>query len=131
MGKERRDYWSDCGQVFFLDGFGWGLTPELERIPLGREEDIAKFFQTGELNHNLKPIQKQVLRQIQEFRETGAYGTGEERVDDGTNIGTTDMERAGNNGASRRKPKAVRLLTARKRLPLRPSRTKGKSLSGK
>ncbi|MFC1984723.1 hypothetical protein ACFLU0_01770 [Chloroflexota bacterium] len=48
-----------------------------------------------------------------------------------TNVRATGMGRAGSNGSSRHKPKAIRLLASRKRLPLRPSRTKGKSLSRK
>jgi len=46
-------------------------------------------------------------------------------------VGAADMERAGNDGAFRRHQKAARLPAIRKRLPLRPPRTKNKNLSGK
>ena len=121
--KEHKDYWSDCGQIFFCAGKGYGLTDNLQTICLGNEEDIKKFFETGELNNGLQPIQRIVLTQIREHRKEQGIGTTDTRA--------ADMERAGNNGASRHKPKATRLLTPRKRLPLRPPCTKGKSLSRK
>ena len=121
--KEKPDYWSECDQIFFHYGKGYGLTPELKTICLGNEEDIKRFFDTGELNNELNPTQRQVLNQIQEYRKEQGIGTTDTRA--------ADMERAGDNGATRRKPKAARLLTARKRLPLRPPRTKNKNLSSK
>ena len=121
--KEARDYWSECGQIFFHHGKGYGLTETLETVCLGKEGDIKKFFDTGELNNELNPTQKQVVSGILDYRKEQGIGTTDTRA--------ADMERAGNNGASRRKPKAARLLASRKRLPLRPSRTKGKSLSRK
>ncbi len=118
-----KDYWSDCVLIFFTGGFGWGLTDKLDNICLGKEDDIKKFFKTRELNNKLHPIQREVLNQILDYRKEQGIGTTDTRA--------AGMERAGNNGTSRRKPKAVRLPTPRKRLPLRPSRTKSKSLSGK
>ena len=119
--KAPKDFWSDCGQLFFCDGRGYGLTDTMRTICLGNEDDINKFFETGELKNELDPIQRQVLSEILQYRKEQGIGT--------TNTRAADMERAGNNGASRPKPKATRLPTSRKRLPLRPSRTKGKSLS--
>jgi len=119
--KETKDYWSECGQIFFYSGKGYGLTDTPRTICLGSEEDIKKFFETGELNNELNPIQRQVLREIQEYRREQGIGTSDTRA--------TDMVRTGDNGIAGRKPKATRLLAPRKRLPLRPSRTKGKSLS--
>ena len=118
-----KDYWSDCGQILFTGGFGWGLTDKLNNIYLGNEDDIKKFFETGELNNGLSPTQRQVLNGIQEYRKEQGIGTTDTRA--------AGMERAGNNGASRHKPKAVRLLATRKRLPLRSPRSKAKSLSCK
>ena len=119
--RDVKDYWSDCGQIFFHYSRGYGLTDTLRPICLGCETDIMKYLNTGEVNKNSNPKQLEVLNQIQIFRKEQGIGT--------TNIRTADMERAVNNGSSRRKPKATRLLTARKRLPLRPPRTKNKSLS--
>ncbi len=117
--KEQRDYWSDCVHIYFHYGKGYGVTEKLQNICLGKEEDIKKFFETGELSNELNPSQRQVLNGILDYRKEQGIG----------NIGTTSVEREGNHGASRCKPKATRPFTPRKRLPLRPSRTKGKSLS--
>ena len=119
--KEPKDHWSECGQIFFHYGVGYGSTKELRRITLGSEEDIQVYFETGKLNDQLYPVQKEVLQEILYYRKEQGIGQ--------SIIRTTDMERAGNNGASRHKSKAVRPFTARKRLPLRPPRTKNKSLS--
>ncbi|MFC1847057.1 hypothetical protein ACFLYS_03260 [Chloroflexota bacterium] len=117
--KGPKDYWSECGQVFFHYGVGYGLTREIKSIPLGSKEDIKKYFETGELSSQLQTIQKEVLQEILDYRKEQGIG----------NIRATVMERAGNNGTSGHKPKTTRPLTSRKRLPLRPSRTKSKSLS--
>ena len=121
--KEHKYYCSECGQVFFCDGKGFGLTDTLQAICLGKEDDINKFFETGELNNGFNPTQRQVLMAILEYRKEQGIGTTDTRA--------ADMERAGNNGTFRHKPKATRLPTPRKRLPLCPSRAKGKSLSRK
>ncbi len=112
--KEPKGRWSDCRQIFFEGGEGYGLTATLQTICLGKEDDIKKFFDTGELNNNLKPIQKQVLVEILDYRKEEGYGTAATRAG--------DMERAGNNGTSRHKPKATRSLAFRKRFPLRKVR---------
>ena len=119
--SESKTYWSECGQVFFCDGKGCGLTRNLQNICLGNEADIKHFFETGELNDNLTSTQREVLMAIKEYRE--------EQGIDRQDTGTRSMERAGDNGASWRRPKAARLLKARKRAPLRPPRSKNKSLS--
>lgn len=119
--KEIRNYWSDCGEVFFCGGKVFGLTDTLQTICIGNEDDIRKFFDTGELNNEPNSTQREVLNKILDYRKEQGIGT--------TNARAADMVRTVNNGASRHKPKAVRLFTSRKRLPLRPSRTKGKSLS--
>jgi len=116
-GKEAKDSWNECGQVFFTGGCGYGLMPDLRSICLGKEEDITRFFDTGELNAGLSPLQRQLLGQIQEYRKGEGIGTGE-----------TDMERAGINGAARRNKKAARQSTPRKRLALRSHKSKGKNI---
>ena len=102
---------------------GHGLTKELKNIPLGSEEDIRKYFETGELSDQLQPMQKELLTEILEYRKEQGIGT--------TDIGRTSMERKGNHEASRGKQKAARQLTSRKKFPLRPSREKSKRLSGR
>jgi len=76
VNKEHRDHWSDCGQVFFTGGVGYGLTDQLKTIPLGHETDILEAFKTGELPDYLKLLQRQVLSSILEYRgEVSADGT--------------------------------------------------------
>ena len=116
--KELRDRWSECGQVSFHCGRGYGLTHSLQTICLGSEDDIQKFFETGELSNELTPEQGEVLTRILDYRKENGFGAR-----------TADLERAGNAGASRHKSKATRLPAPRKRLSHRPSRTKSKSLS--
>ena len=120
---DARNYESDCGQIVLCYGKECGQTGTVQTICLGNEDDIEKFLDTGELNNELNPTQRQVLNGILDYRKEQGIGA--------TDTGATGMERAGNNGTSRRYQKATRLLTARKRLPLRPPRTKGKSLSRK
>jgi len=121
--KGSKHYWSDDGQVCFVDGKGYGLTPELRPVCLGEERDILNTLNGGKIKEDLTLPQRQVLASIIEYRTEEGIGQ--------SNVRAADMERAGNNGATRRKPNAARLLTIRKRLPLRPPRTKGKSLSRK
>ena len=121
--KEPKDYRSEDDQIFFHYGKGYGLTENLQSICLGKEEDILDMLNTGVLKDNLTPAQREALTWVIEYRKEQGIGTTDTRA--------ADMERASNNGASRRKPKTARPLTFRKRLPLRPSRTKNKNLSRK
>ncbi len=116
MSDKQRDYWSDCSQVYFLDGYGWGITEKGGRICLGLEEDILRFFETGELNGKFHQKQEEVLLRITEFRKEEEYGE--------STIRTANLVRANNNGGAGANKKAVRLPTARKRLPQCPSNKK-------
>jgi len=118
--KEPKDHWNECGQIFFLDGEGYVLTPELKVILLGSEEDMLMALGARDMRDDLTLLQRRVLIGILEYRKERGIAI--------TDIITTGMERAGNNRATRSKQKATRLLTLRKRLPLRPPRSKGKSL---
>ncbi|MFC1866310.1 hypothetical protein ACFLYB_06325 [Chloroflexota bacterium] len=51
--KKPVDSWSECGQVFFHYRVGYGSTKELKNIPLGSEEDIKNYFETGQLRDKL------------------------------------------------------------------------------
>ena len=109
--------WSDCGQVYFTGGKGFGLTDELQTIDLGSEESIKKFLQAGEMPEDATPLQRIVLRQIAEYRRE-LYGIGED-----------DLVGAGVNGTSgggNQKPNAV--SPKRKRAALRLPNQKHKTL---
>ncbi|MBA7628505.1 hypothetical protein ES703_35993 [subsurface metagenome] len=112
--QKRKDHWSQDGQVFFCDGKGYGLTNTLDSICLGEEDDIKKFFETGELNNKLAPIQRQVLQGVLGYRKEEGYGQSD--------TGGAGVERTANYGAVRGKQKTTRLLTPRKRFPLRKVR---------
>jgi len=112
--EKTKDYWSECGQVFFTYGRGYGLTEDLRTICLGKEADIKKFFETGEMAKELNPLQRQVLTGIADYRKEEGFGQSD--------TGGAGMERAANYGAARGKQKTTGLLASRKRLPLRKIR---------
>ena len=122
--KEYRNHRSEDGQIFFCDGKGYGFTERLQNICLGSEEDIERYFQAGQFGDRFNPLQRQVLRQVLDYRKEQGIGTT-------ASTGTAGMERAGNYGTPRRKPKATRLPKTRERLPLRPPRTKDKGIPRK
>jgi len=69
MDKEHRGYWSGDGQMFFTGGVGYGLTSELQTIPIGNEADIMEAIKIGKLSDYLKPIQRQVLQEILKYNK--------------------------------------------------------------
>lgn len=74
MSREGQDYWSDCGQVYFLDGWAWGLTEKCQRICLGREHDIKEFLDYHVIPDDLPGQHRQVLAWIKEYREENGFG---------------------------------------------------------
>ena len=67
-GEEHRDHWSEDSHVFFTGGVGYGLTRELQTIPLSSEADILEAFKSGKLPDHLTPVQRGVLESVLEFR---------------------------------------------------------------
>ena len=61
--------WSKDGQVFFTGGKGYAISPTGETICVGKEDDINRLFDTGEMNQDLSPIQKKVLSNILDYRK--------------------------------------------------------------
>ena len=115
MEEQPKTNWSDCQQIFFIYGIGYGLTENLTTIRLGKEEDVKKFFETGELDtFNMR--QRQVLLQIKEYREE-LYGTGESNL-----VGASIDGTFGGN------KETTRQTTPRKRLASRSSKQKGKNI---
>ncbi len=110
--KEPKATWSDCDQVFFTGGKGWGLTDSLQTICLGKEEDIKKFLETWELNPDLRPVQRQVLLEIQNYKK--------ERLEDGRKPelkGSRDV-RSRPARTTKRRTARIRQPSARKRIPV-------------
>lgn len=110
--RQPRDYWSDDGQIFFTGGKGYGLTKELQTILLGCEADILEAFKTGKLKDYLKPIQRQVLTSILEYRKGVLADAGTVEVKRSRDV------RSRLAGAVKRRAANIRQATARKRLPV-------------
>lgn len=110
--KEHRDYWSDCGQVFFTGGVGHGLTPELKTIPLGYEADIHEAFRTGKLPDYLKPVQHEVLVEILEYRME-VLGSAR-----GVEVKRPSAVRSRPSGAVKRRAARIRHAAKRKRITI-------------
>ncbi len=67
--RQDTDRWSDCGQVQFIDGRGYGITAKGQTVDLGKEEDILRTFTTGEIVSDLCPDRAVVLQGILEYRQ--------------------------------------------------------------
>ena len=67
--KKARDYWSNCGLINFVDGKGWGVDEQGKTWPLGKEVDVIKAMETGELPDYLNPHERRVLCHVLELRK--------------------------------------------------------------
>ena len=68
-GRTTRDYWSDCGLINFVGGEGWGLDETGKTWCLGKEPDVLKAIETGELPDYLTSQEKRVLSHVLEVRK--------------------------------------------------------------
>jgi hypothetical protein len=67
--RKTREYWLNCGLIYFLDGRGWGLDEECRTWCLGQEPDVLKAMATGELSANLTSQQRRILCHVLEQRK--------------------------------------------------------------
>jgi hypothetical protein len=67
--KQDKEYWSDCGMVYFVDDKAWGLDKDGKTWCLGKEPDVIKAMETGEVPHYLTPKERQSLSDILELRK--------------------------------------------------------------
>ena len=67
--RKNTDYWSDCGLINFVDGNGYGLDETGKTWPLGKETDVLKAIETGELPDYLTPQERRVLCHVLELRK--------------------------------------------------------------
>ena len=72
MNKEYKDYWSDCGQVYFHYGKGYGLAENLHSVCLG--EEANRILETGELPGDITPDERWALNYILNYRRGNGYG---------------------------------------------------------
>lgn len=98
--------WFEGGQIYFEAGKGFGLTPDLQTIYLGKEEDILKALNGEGLKEDLSSLQRLVLSNIIE-----------EEKDNGTTVGASNLERAKPVRVTRYRKKNTRQIKARGRLP--------------
>ena len=42
LKKDNTAYWSDGGQIYFVEGKGWGIAPNLTMVCIGDKADILK-----------------------------------------------------------------------------------------
>lgn len=114
------EHWDATGQVFFTGGRGYALDGELKTMDIGKESDILKAFDTGEIANDLCPGPAEVLQGILEYqkeiKDNGESGdntrpTGKYRVS------KARLQRAKPTGHARPKLRYVRSSKANKRLP--------------
>jgi len=67
--RKTKDYWSNCGLINFVDGNGYGLDETGQTWPLGKESDVLKAIETGELPDYLTPQERRVLCHVLELRK--------------------------------------------------------------
>lgn len=109
---EKKDYWSNCGQVFFTGGKGYGLTPSLETICLGEQQDIEAYLAGGTMQDNLTPVQRQTLVEIGELtKEKDNHART-------TEVRRPSAVRSRPAGAVKRRAAKPRRPAKRKRLPV-------------
>lgn len=117
-----KDYWSDCGQMFFAGGRGFGVTDTLAAICLGSEEDIKRYLNAGDNRDKFTAPQLKVLEQITIYREEEGYG-------ESSGIGKRGMEGVRPNGRIRANQVTARPSKTKQRLPLRQARATVKGIS--
>ncbi len=110
--KGSKHYWSDDGQICFIDGKGYGLTSELKSICLGDEQDILNAMNGGKIKEGLTPLQRQVLVSIMEYRKELNSGKSE------ANIRRPSSIRSKSARTLKRRAANPRQSAPRKRLPL-------------
>ena len=108
--KDTRTYWSECEQVFFTGGKGYGLTEQLSSIYLGSEDAVKTALDTGELTGEFTPVQRQILSGIQEYRK--------ELFSEQPNIKRPGAVRSRPSGAVKRRKANLRHYQVRKRVAL-------------
>jgi len=125
-GKKTRSFWSGDGQVFFTDGYGWGLhlvdVPsgdgrgryEVKHISLGKEEDVLAVLNGAPITDALAPVQREVLARIVGNREEGSKNGRDEAA-----IRAPRLLRTGFIRTLRSRQKGIRRLKAGERLSFR------------
>lgn len=68
--EKHRDYWDDTGQIFFTEGKGYGITPTLAGVCLGKEHEILSYLEGGDYPLNITNAACDELERVKELKET-------------------------------------------------------------
>ena len=117
--KGSKLYWSDDGQICFVDNRGYGIAPDGATVDIGKEADILKAFATGEIANDLCPDRRLILEQILEYRKEG-----ENNGDTRHRAGKASLERGRFTRPLGAKAGTVRQTKTRAGLPLRVFKSK-------
>ena len=112
--EEKQDYWSECGQIYFHYGQGYGVTAQLQSICLGCEEDIKRYLKTGKHN-SLQPLQEEVLDEVITYRKEQGIGTDECRARGMARESASRTTRS-RKGSTRHTPKRRRISVRKAKL---------------
>jgi hypothetical protein len=121
--KDDRDSWSDCGQVNYISGSGWGLTSTLKSVCLGNQADIEKALKDGKVPGDATPIQRDAWKWILEYRRSEGYGSKAELFK------PRNFIRSGDARAFKSRKATIRQNPKRKAPPVHRSINPGKDLS--
>ena len=66
MEKKTKDYWSSGEQIYFVDGWAWGLDEKSRTVCLGREYDFNQYLETDEIPEYLPPIGRKIWKEVKE-----------------------------------------------------------------
>lgn len=109
------DHWSDCGQVHFCGGKGYGISSALKTVCVGNEAEILEAFVTGKIPEGLNETQKQVLRDILAYRkEEMAHGRKQPQIKRPGAVRSKPTRTFEHRAATTRQP------PPRKKLPIHP-----------
>jgi hypothetical protein len=76
-----RSYWSEPdGQIFFVDGRGYGIAKDLRTVCLGKEGEIWRYLNEGILPDTTPATVRQILRGIKEYRKELLNGANQPRT---------------------------------------------------
>ena len=93
--KKQPDRWSDCGQVFFTGGKAYGIASNLRTVYLGTQSAVQRYFESGRLEEDLYPIQKETLFNIRDSRRADLNTTGTELSTTAEAPGSRRIRKAG------------------------------------
>lgn len=127
-GEENKNYWSDCGEVFFTGGMAYGLDVNLRIISLDKEDIIAQALKTNTVPKGLNPIQREALEWVINYRKENGFG---EQIEQTNLIAPRSPVGSRPLRVPQHREAHPRQSAPKQRLPLRKVGQKNQSVSGK